>query len=91
VAPHLVRDTGIRVAKWIICIPQIPIWINFRWPWNGKWCYTLSLLEIFMAKNLWPFGIFCCHLVYFPHFSIFRPKKNLATLTGIRFKKILVF
>jgi hypothetical protein len=26
-------------------------------------------------NNLWPFGIVCGHLVYFPHFGMFGPRK----------------
>jgi hypothetical protein len=25
--------------------------------------------------NLWPFGLVCGHLVYFPHFGMFGPRK----------------
>jgi hypothetical protein len=36
-----------------------------------------DLLEYFTAVwfNLWPFGIFCGHLVYFPRFGMFGPRK----------------
>jgi hypothetical protein len=39
-------------------------------------------LEYFTAiwYNLWPFVINCGHLVYFFHFGMFGPRKNLATL-----------
>jgi hypothetical protein len=33
-------------------------------------------LEYFTALwyNIWPFGLVCCHLVYFPHFGMFGPR-----------------
>jgi hypothetical protein len=35
-------------------------------------CIFYDHLEYFMAiwYNLWPFGIVCGHLVYFPHFGM---------------------
>jgi hypothetical protein len=33
---------------------QIPIWVNFGGYFNGRFWYIL-----------WPFGVFCSHLVYF--------------------------
>jgi hypothetical protein len=51
----------IRVARWYICIPKFPLWVNFGVPWN------LIMLIYFMViwYILWSFGIFCGHLVYF--------------------------
>jgi hypothetical protein len=49
--PHLLM---IRVARWFIFISKIPIWVNFGGPWNWKWWHIL-----------WPFGVFCGHLLYF--------------------------
>jgi hypothetical protein len=43
-----------RVARWYILKPQIPLWVNFGGPWNGKCWYIL-----------WPFGIFHGRLVHF--------------------------
>jgi hypothetical protein len=42
-----------RVARCFIFKPKIPIWVNFGGPWNGKGWYIL-----------WPFGIYCGHLVH---------------------------
>jgi hypothetical protein len=42
----------IRVARWFVFKPKIPIWVKFRGPWRGKCCHILR-----------PFGIFFCHLV----------------------------
>jgi hypothetical protein len=44
----------IRVARWYIFKPKIPIWVNFGGPWNLKGWYIL-----------WPFAIFYGHSVYF--------------------------
>jgi hypothetical protein len=43
-----------RVAKWYICIPKIPILVNFWGPCNGKFWYVWR-----------SFGIFNDHLVLF--------------------------
>jgi hypothetical protein len=71
----------IRVARWFVFKPKIPIWVIFGGPWNGKCWYIL-----------WSFGKVCGHLVYlmdignvvviwniFPRFGKLC-KKNLATL-----------
>jgi hypothetical protein len=44
----------LRVARWFIFRPKIPIRVNFGGPWNGKGWYIL-----------WPFGIYHGHLVHF--------------------------
>jgi hypothetical protein len=44
---------GVRVARWFIFKPKIPIWVNFGGPWIG----------IFYI--LWQFGIFYGHLGHF--------------------------
>jgi hypothetical protein len=44
----------VKVARWYIFKPKIPIWVNFGGLWNGKgWCIIL------------PFGIYYRHVVYF--------------------------
>jgi hypothetical protein len=43
----------LRVARWYIFKPKIPIWVNFGGPWNGKGWYII-----------WPFGIHYGHLEY---------------------------
>jgi hypothetical protein len=76
---------GIRVARWFVFEPKIPIWINFGGPCDGRCWYIL-----------WPFGLFYGHLsilygllVYFMVIWYIFPvlvsfsKKNLATLFGI--------
>jgi hypothetical protein len=41
----------IRVARWFVFKPKIPVWVNFGGPLNGK-CW----------HSLWPFGIVCGHM-----------------------------
>jgi hypothetical protein len=36
---------SIRVARWFVFTPKIPVWVNFGGLWNGKCWYVL-----------WPFG-----------------------------------
>jgi hypothetical protein len=74
------RGVG-RVARCYIFKPKIPIWVNFC---NVRCWYIL-----------WPFGIFCGHLVYFmviwynyPCFGMLC-QKNLATLGVGRLGKSL--
>jgi hypothetical protein len=43
-----------RVARWHIFKPRIPIWVNFGGSYSGRCWYILR-----------PFGLFCCHTVYF--------------------------
>jgi hypothetical protein len=52
-APLALRNFvfGIRVARWYIFKPKIPIGVNFEGPWNGKVWYIL-----------WPFEIYYSHL-----------------------------
>jgi hypothetical protein len=40
------------------------IWVNFGGPLNGKCWYILR-----------PFGIVCCHLLYFSQFWMLGPRK----------------
>jgi hypothetical protein len=44
----------IRVARWFVFKPKIPIWVNFGGSSNGKSWY-----------NLWPFGLLYGHWKYF--------------------------
>jgi hypothetical protein len=46
---------AVRVARWFIFKPKIPIWVNSWGPWIGKCLYTYLL----------PFWIFCRHFGYF--------------------------
>jgi hypothetical protein len=75
----------IRVARWFVFKPKIPIWVNFGGSCYGKSWYIL-----------WPFGLFYGHWKYFMairyilwYFGIFFPvlvfwtKKNLASLVII--------
>jgi hypothetical protein len=40
--PYVWNGTiGTRVARWFIFIPNIPIWVNFGGPWNGKCWHVL--------------------------------------------------
>jgi hypothetical protein len=52
---------SIRVARWYIFKPKIPIWVNF----GGV--LQLKMLVYFVAiwSILQPFGVFCGYLVYF--------------------------
>jgi hypothetical protein len=60
---HNMKNMHSRVARWYICKPKIPIWVNFR----GSCWYILWPSGIFSV--IWyifrPFGIFYGHLVYF--------------------------
>jgi hypothetical protein len=44
-----------RVARWFLCRPKIPIWVNFGEPWKGKCCYIPILI---ISNILVPLGIF---------------------------------
>jgi hypothetical protein len=70
-----------RDARWFVFKPKIPIWVNFGEPLNGKCWYISWPLEHSMViwYNLWPFGIVCRHLFFFPIRCVWT-KKNLATL-----------
>jgi hypothetical protein len=48
-----------------------------------KW--TLLVYFTVVWYNLCPFGIVCGHLVYFSRFSMFGPRKNMATLINSRY------
>jgi hypothetical protein len=50
----------IRVARWYVFKPKIPIWVNIGGPWNGKVWYTYS---VDIWNILWTFGIFYGRLV----------------------------
>jgi hypothetical protein len=43
-------------------------------------------MEYFTAicYNVWPFGIVCCHLVYFSQFGTFGPRKIWQPCTAIQ-------
>jgi hypothetical protein len=63
-----------RVARWFIFKPKIPIWVYFGGTRNVKCCYIL-----------WPFGMFCGHLVQFKagslwSFCIFFPFWYVCTM-----------
>jgi hypothetical protein len=81
----LFRWFTIRVARWFVFKPKIPIWVNFGGPQIGKCLYIK-----------WPLGVFFGDLGYFMticyvlySFGTFFPvwvsctKKNLATLFTI--------
>jgi hypothetical protein len=48
-----------RVARWFVFKPKIPIWVNFGGHWNGKCCYSLTIIW----NILWPFAIMYGSLV----------------------------
>jgi hypothetical protein len=50
---HVLKPVSIRVARWHIFKPKIPIWVNFGGSRNGRCWYIL-----------WPIGLFYVHLVY---------------------------
>jgi hypothetical protein len=79
------KHVEIRVARWYIFNPKIPIWVNFGGSCNGRFLCMLWLfgpfsgnLVYFMALwyILWSFGLFFPVLVYCN-------KRNLATLFEI--------
>jgi hypothetical protein len=53
-----------RVLQWKMLVYLMTFWSTY---------FTA------IGNNLWPFGIFCSHLVYFP-VLVWCTKKNLATL-----------
>jgi hypothetical protein len=63
----------VRVARWYIFKPKIPIWVNFGGSCNGRCWYIL-----------WPFGLsyghlvylFNGYLVYFPRFAMLSQEKS---------------
>jgi hypothetical protein len=56
-----------RVARWHIFIPKIPIWVNLGVALRTMDDFMAIWSTYFMAiwSILWPFCIFCGHLVYF--------------------------
>jgi hypothetical protein len=66
------RDS-IRVARWFIFKPKIPILEGL----GIENVIFYDHFEYFMAiwYNLWQFGIVCGHLVHFSHFGTFGPRK----------------
>jgi hypothetical protein len=80
-----------RVARWFIFKPKIPIWVYFGGPWNGKcwyilwpFCIIYDHLVKYMAVwySMWSFGIL------FPFWYVWT-MKNLATLLGAFLKALL--
>jgi hypothetical protein len=79
-AHSLLSQFTIRVARWFLFRPKIPIWVYFGGPWNGKFWYICIF---------WSFGIFYDHWVYFwafvnsvviwyifPHFGTLHQEKS---------------
>jgi hypothetical protein len=56
--------------------PNIPIWVNFGGPWNGKCWYIL-----------WPFGINNNHLVYLRPFGSLEVNWYIFPCFGILFQE----
>jgi thiol-disulfide isomerase/thioredoxin len=79
---HATLWVAIRVARWFVFKPKIPIWVNFGGPWNGKCRYILWSFGIFYDQLVDYLAIWqCCgNLVYFPLFWYIVKRKNLATL-----------
>jgi hypothetical protein len=68
----------IRVARWYVFRPEIPIWENFGVSCNRRgWC-ILRTLDIFYGHwyCLWAFGIVCGNLVYFFRFGMLYQEKS---------------
>jgi hypothetical protein len=72
----------IRVARWYIFRPKIPIWLNSERSCIGRFCYILWTLGLFYGHwiyfmaiwyILWPFGIFCVNVVLFYPFWYVEP------------------
>jgi hypothetical protein len=73
--------TEARVARWFVFEPKIPILVKFGGPWNRKCCYILRLFGLFYGIFVYlSCGLVCGNLVYFFHFGMFGPRKNLATV-----------
>jgi hypothetical protein len=77
-----------RVARWFVFEPKIPIWVNFGGSCYGKSWYVLLPFGLFTAIGniLWPFGIFCCNLVYFSSFGYFGLRKIWQPCFGVKSK-----
>jgi hypothetical protein len=86
------KSVPIRVARWHIFRPKIPIWVNFGGPCNGRCWYILWTFDLFygyfvyymdIRSILRLFCIFYVRLVYFvairyafPHFGILNQEKS---------------
>jgi hypothetical protein len=64
--------------------PGVPMvdcfWVNFGGSCNGISWYILWTFDLFYGHLiciclLWPFGIFCGNVAYFPHFLYIAPRK----------------
>jgi hypothetical protein len=68
----------IRVAKWFIFKPKIPIWVNFEVLRLENVIYFMAIWNIFMDvwDILWPLGTFCVNLVHYSRFWYHVPKKS---------------
>jgi hypothetical protein len=66
------------VVRWFVFRPKIPNLGNFGGPLNGKYVHTYDHLEYFMSiwYNLWPYGIVCARLVYFPNLECLDQEKS---------------
>jgi hypothetical protein len=83
-----VRSTALRqvhcapvLPDGIFFTPKIPIWVNFRKPFNGRWYFFLYPFCLLYGQMVyfWPFGTFCGILVHFSRFGMLY-RENLATL-----------
>jgi hypothetical protein len=77
----VVGDYIIRIARWYIFKPKIPILVNFGGSFNGRCLYISCHLVYFVTiwYILWPFGIFSPSWYIFP-VLVYCTKKNPATL-----------
>jgi hypothetical protein len=55
-----IQQPRVRVARWFVFSPNIPVWVYFGGPWNG-----MDHFEYFTTiwYILWTFGIVCGLLV----------------------------
>jgi hypothetical protein len=65
----------VRVARWYIVNPKIPIWVNFGMEkvglFSGRLAYIIAILYI-----LWPFGNLVAIWYIFPRFGILCHEKS---------------
>jgi hypothetical protein len=70
-------STKIRVARWCIFIPKMPIRVYFGKPWDGKfWCTSWPIWYISRLIWYWPFSTFVATLVYFPGLDLSHQEKS---------------
>jgi hypothetical protein len=80
----ILNGISIRVARWFVFTPKIPILGKF-WralDWKMLIYYVYGHLE-YLWDIFRPFDTFCIHLVHFSGFGIMYQEKKLATLISM--------